>query len=139
MLIFSREQEHQPPGQDAIEGAIKQSRVLNGFANDGCAGQVALGCRDKRWCRVDPEDTKSFFNEHRRDGKTGTAAQIDDASAGRQFSRPLPHLLHSDCSRSISTATTCKKFLRDRFVSVGSIHMSMVASHPGESTTGPAF
>src|SRR5215471_15216527 len=139
MLIFGLEKEHQPPCQDTLEGAIEQSRFLNGFANDGCAGQVALERRDQRWCRVDPEDPKSFFDEHRRDGKTGTAAQIDDATAGWQFSRPLPHLLHSDSSRSTSTATPRKKLLRDRFVSIGSIHRSMVASRAARSTTEPAF
>ena len=68
------EKEHQPPCQDSIEGSIKQSRLLNGFANDGCAGQVALECRDKGWCCIYPEDLKSFVNQYRRDGKAASAA-----------------------------------------------------------------
>jgi hypothetical protein len=74
MLIFSLEKEHQPPCQDSIEGSIKQSRLLNGFANDGCARQVALECRDKGWCRIYTEDMKSFVDQYRRDGQAGPAA-----------------------------------------------------------------
>jgi len=74
MLIFSLEKEHQPPCQDSIEGSIKQSRLLNRFASDRCAGQVALECRDKGWCGIYPEDMKSFLDQDRRDGKAGPAA-----------------------------------------------------------------
>jgi hypothetical protein len=74
MLIFSLEKEHQAPCQDGIKGSIKESRLLNGFANDGCAGQVALECRDKGRCCIYPEDLKSFVDQHRRDGKAGPAA-----------------------------------------------------------------
>jgi hypothetical protein len=74
MLIFSSEKEHQPPCQDSIEGSIKQSRFLNGSANDRYAGQVALECRDEGWCCIYPEDMQSFFDEHRCDGKARTAA-----------------------------------------------------------------
>ena len=73
MLIFRLEKEHQPPCQDGIEGSIEESRLLNGFANDG-SGQVALECRDKGWCCIYPEDVKSFVNQYRRDGKAGPAA-----------------------------------------------------------------
>jgi hypothetical protein len=83
MLIFSLEKEHQPPRQDSIEGSIKQFRLLNRFANDGCAGQVVLERRDKGWCCIYSEDMKSFVNQYRRDGKTGPAAQINDAAGER--------------------------------------------------------
>jgi hypothetical protein len=35
MLISSLEKEHQPPCQDSIEGSIKESGLLNGFASEG--------------------------------------------------------------------------------------------------------
>src|SRR5919108_5224115 len=107
MLIFSLEKEHQPNSQDSIEGSIKQSRLLNGFANDGCARQVALECRNKRWCCIHPEDLKSFVDQHHRKGKAGAAAQINNAAAARQGFRPLPYFLHADCDRpSLTIATT---------------------------------
>jgi hypothetical protein len=81
MLIFSRETEYQPPCQDSIEGSIKQSRLLNGFAKDGCSGQVALECRDEGWCGIDREDMKSFVGQNRSEGKTRPATQINDAAA----------------------------------------------------------
>lgn len=74
MLIFGLEKEDQAPRQGSIEGSIKESRFLNGFANDGCAGQVTLERRDKRWCYIHPEDMKSFLDQYRCDGKAGPAA-----------------------------------------------------------------
>ena len=83
MLILSLEKEHQPPRQDCVEGSIKQSRLLNGLAKDGCAGQVPLECRDKGWRGIYPEDLKPFVDQYHRDGKAGPATQINDAAAER--------------------------------------------------------
>src|SRR5580658_9523578 len=133
MLIFGLEKERQPPCQDSIEGSIKESRLLNGFANDGCAGQVALECHDKGWCCIYPEDMKSFVNQHRRGGKAGPATEINDGGAAQERSRPLSHLPYANSRRPTSTGTTRKKFFRDCFVSIGSIHLLMVASRPTQS------
>ena len=82
MLIFSLEKEHQGNCQDSIEGAIKQSGLLNGFANDGCAWQVAFECGDKGRRCIYPEDMKSFVDLYCGDGEAGPAAQINDAATG---------------------------------------------------------
>src|ERR1035437_7575008 len=111
MLIFSLEEEHQPPCQDDIEGSIKKVGLLNGFAKDGRAGQVALECRDKGWRSIYPEDIKFFLDQYCRDGKAGPAAYINDAAVWRQSSRPPPHFLNPDSPRpSNATTTTRKKF-----------------------------
>jgi len=139
MLIFRSEQEHQPPGQDSIEGSIKESRLLNGFANDGCAGQVALECRDKGWCCIYPEDVKSFINQCRRDGKAGPAAEINDAAATQQSSglrAQNPALFFqqvTDCLSKDQGATGVPYLRFDeggidaRFVSVGDDDSAMKA------------
>lgn len=80
MLISRLEKEHQTPCQDSIEGSIKQSRLLNGFAKDGCARQVAFECRDKGWRRIDPEDLKSSVDQYRRYGKARPTAEINYAA-----------------------------------------------------------
>ena len=81
MLVLSLEKEHQPPCQSSIEASIKQFRLLNRFANDGYAGQVALECRDEGGCGIHPEDPKAFVDQDRRNGKARPAAQINDAAA----------------------------------------------------------
>jgi hypothetical protein len=74
MLIFSLEKEHQAPCQNSIEGSIKESELLNGLANDRCAGQVALERRGKGWRCIHPTDIKSFLHQDCRDGKAWPAA-----------------------------------------------------------------
>lgn len=74
MLIFRFEKKNQPDCQDGIEGSIKESRLLNRFAKDECAGKVALECRDERWRRMYTEDIQSFLDQYRRDGKAWPAA-----------------------------------------------------------------
>jgi hypothetical protein len=74
MLIFSLEKEYQPPCQNGIEGSIKEAGLLNGFAKDGRAGQVALECCDKGWRCIYPENIKSFLDQYCRDGKARPAA-----------------------------------------------------------------
>ena len=83
MLIFCLEKEHQPPRHDPSKVRSNESRLLNGFADDGHARQIASECRDKGWCCIYSEDMESLFDEHHRDGKAGSAAQIDDAAAVR--------------------------------------------------------
>jgi hypothetical protein len=83
MLIFNLEKEYQPDCQNSIEGSIKESGILNRFTNDGYAGQIALECGNERWCSIYPEYLKSCFDQYDRYGKAGTAAQIDNAAAGR--------------------------------------------------------
>ena len=83
MLIFSAEKEHQSPCQDSMKASIKEPRLLNGFANDWCTGQVTLECCNKSWRPVYPIDIKPFIDQYRRDGKTGPAPQIDHAAAPR--------------------------------------------------------
>ena len=111
MLIFRLEKEHQPPCQDSIEGSIKESRLLNRFTKDGCAGQVALECRNKRWCCIHPEDLMSFLHQYHGEGKARPATQIKNAAAAPQCFGPPPHFLHADGNRpSPAIAATRKKF-----------------------------
>ncbi len=98
-LLFSLEKKHQPPCQYSIEGSIKHSRVLNSFAENRDARQVALECCDEGGCCIYTEDMQSLFDQYHRNGEAGPAPQIDDAAPGRQCSGPLPHLLHADSSR----------------------------------------
>ena len=64
MLIGSLEQEYQPPCQGGIEGTTKESGLLDGFADDRRAGQVASECRNMRWCCIYPEDLKPFIYKY---------------------------------------------------------------------------
>ena len=134
MLFFSFEKEHQPPCQYRIEGSIKKSRLQDGFANNGCAGQVLSKCCDKRRRCIHPEDLKSFFNQHDCDGEAGPATEIDDAATWRQCFRPPPHFLHANRIRSIGTTTVAtprEPFRRNRFVSIGLIHHQLTVSKLG--------
>ena len=55
MLLLSSEKEHQPPRQHSIKGSIKKGRLLNGFAKDGCARQVASNAATKEGAASIPE------------------------------------------------------------------------------------
>lgn len=98
--------------------------------------EIVLECCDKGWRRINAEDLKPLFNKHRRDRKARTATEIDDAASAWQLSRPLPYFFHSNCIRpGGAIATISEKFFRDRFVSVGSMHVLMVASSQSDGRT----
>ena len=96
MLIFRIEKEYQPASQYSIEGATKHFRILNGFAEDGYAGQVALECNHERGRSIDREHLKPFLDQYSRDREARATAQIDNAAPGRQRPGPHPHLLRAD-------------------------------------------
>jgi hypothetical protein len=81
-LVLGRKQEHESPRQDTIESAIEESRILDGFANDGCVREIALESLDERWCCINSKRAKAFGDQNLGNRKTGPAAQVDDGGSG---------------------------------------------------------
>jgi hypothetical protein len=73
-LVLGRKQEHESPRQDAIESAIEESRILDGFANDGRVREIASECLDERGCCINSKRAEPFGNQNLGNGKTGPAA-----------------------------------------------------------------
>ena len=120
-LNVGRKQEDQSPCQDTSERAIKESRLLDGFARHRRIRKAASECLDKRWCCINAKGVQSFGNQNLGDGKSGPTAEVDHGGTARERSGPLPHLTHADAG-SAATAPASQKLLGDTFVAIRSIY-----------------